>query len=376
LPGDEFDSDQTLLDADIILFEPTLGEFDAYDNYNGKVLLPEHTSFATKERLDHWRSEIISAVKAGKVAIIYLVKPNEGYRHTGSKQFSGTGRSRVTSNLVTEISSYKAVSYLSAVTPKSDKEIRIEKDAPFFAPYWTEFSECSPYEVEIAGDFKKILLKSRAGDRVVGAATYAAGGFLLFLPPLRYDKNKFVRHDGSSGTNRGTDAASKFRKQLVAALVAMADSLRQSTQSTPAPTRTAESKFRLAEEGDLESAISTCTAEIAERQARKAALGVQLAKAGKLRRLLFEQGRPLENAVLEALRLLGFEAKPLADGDWEFDAVFLVLKAGVLERWRAKTIRQLISTSSVSWNGTSKKTSLAVTWPTTRRAYCSEMLTG
>ena len=134
LPGDEFEyvefhSDQTLLDADIILFEPTLGIFSSETNYNGKPLLSENSSFATKDRLDHWRSEIISAVKAGKIVIVYLAKPVECYRHTGDKQFSGTGRSRVTTNLVTGISSYETVPYLTEVTSKSGKEIRIEPDA-------------------------------------------------------------------------------------------------------------------------------------------------------------------------------------------------------------------------------------------------------
>jgi hypothetical protein len=39
--------------------------------------------------------------------------------------------------------------------------------------------------------------------------------------------------------------------------------------------------------------------------------------------LLFEQGRPLEAVILEALRLLGFDAQPFADGESEFDSVFI-----------------------------------------------------
>src|SRR5438876_9029422 len=164
LPGDEFEyvefhSDQTLLDADIILFEPTLGIFSSEKYYNGKPLLTENSSFATKDRLDHWQSEIISAVKAGKVVIVYLAKPVECFRHTGDKQFSGTGRSRVATNLVTGISSYEAVPYLTVVTSKSGKKIRIEPDAPFLGPYWPEFSNYSPYEVKIVGNFKQLLLK-------------------------------------------------------------------------------------------------------------------------------------------------------------------------------------------------------------------------
>jgi hypothetical protein len=87
LPGDEFeyvdfDSDQTLLDADIVLFEPTLGSHPrgSYQTHNGLALLTEHSSFVVKKRLDHWKSEIVSAVNAGKLLIVYLAKPIEVFR--------------------------------------------------------------------------------------------------------------------------------------------------------------------------------------------------------------------------------------------------------------------------------------------------------
>ena len=328
LPGDDFEyinfnSDRTLLDADIILFEPTLGYHDTSGSYNGRPLLTEQSSFATKQQLDHWHSEILAAVQTGKVVIVYLAKPIEYYRHTGEKKFSGTGRSRVTTNIVTEISSYEAIPHLKGVTAKSGTEIRLEKDASYLAPYWKEFSSYSPYEVEIEGDFKRILLKSRTGDRTLGGAVEGKYGALLFLPPLRYDTEAFTRYDGRSKKSFWTEEAIKFGKQLATALVALADTLKQSTQTTPPPTWTSDSKYRLTEESEIESAISKCAEEIAERQAKKGALEARLRDAGSLRRLLFEQGRPLESAILEALRLFGFEAKPFSDGESEFDAVFI-----------------------------------------------------
>jgi hypothetical protein len=37
---------------------------------------------------------------------------------------------------------------------------------------------------------------------------------------------------------------------------------------------------------------------------------------------LYEQGKPLESAVLEAMRLFGFDAQPFSNGESEFDGVF------------------------------------------------------
>lgn len=54
----------------------------------------------------------------------------------------------------------------------------------------------------------------------------------------------------------------------------------------------------------------------------KVGLERQLEEAGTLRRLLFEQGKPLEGAILEAMKLFGFDSQPFSDGESEFDGVF------------------------------------------------------
>ena len=48
---------------------------------------------------------------------------------------------------------------------------------------------------------------------------------------------------------------------------------------------------------------------------------LELANAGSFKALLFEQGRALEAAVLEAMRLLGFMANNYRDSDSEFDVI-------------------------------------------------------
>lgn len=330
LPGEEFeyiafDSDQTLLDADIVLFQPTLGNysFEYAQQYGGKSILDHHSSYATKRRLDHWHAEIRAAVQAGKLVVVYLAKPKDCYRYTGSTSHSGTGRSRVTTQHVTEVTSYESVPNLKRVTPKFGSEVRLEKAGAYLAAYWADFS--GPYEVEIEGEFTTVL-RARAGDRVVGGAVHSkGGGVLLFLPPLSYDAQAFLRDakDDEDGAQYWTKEAIKFGKRLTSALVALADTLKHSVQSTPPPEWSFASKFRLAAETDVELVITQRATEIAELQTKKAKLEGQLKDLGTLRRLLYEQGKPLENAVIEAMTLFGFESKPFDDGESEFDGLFL-----------------------------------------------------
>jgi hypothetical protein len=170
------------------------------------------------------------------------------------------------------------------------------------------------------------LLVSRAGNRTVGAATFTDGGALLFLPPIHFDEEAFTRdaeEDEDQNASYWTNDALAFGNRIIAALVAVADTLKQSSASTPAPEWTLASEYRLALESELELEITNCTTEIALLQSKKGDLEGQLRSVGVLRGLLFEQGRPLENLVLEAMRLFGFEAERLADGDSEFDGVFV-----------------------------------------------------
>ena len=101
LPGDEFeyvafDSDQTLLDADIILFHQlwVVAVFEYGQRYGGRAILDHQSSFATKRRLDHWLSEIKAAVSAGKLVIIYLAKPLEYYIY-GCEELPGEAELRL-----------------------------------------------------------------------------------------------------------------------------------------------------------------------------------------------------------------------------------------------------------------------------------------
>ena len=328
LPGDNFeyvafDSDQTLLDADIILFEPTFPYHDNNDSHNGKTLLSKYYSFKVKECLDHWYSEIVSACGAGKLIIIYLTKPIECFRHTGQQEYSGTGRSRQTTNLVTDISSYESVPQLKTVIAKSGERIRVENDATFIKPYWKEFSCYSPYQAQIEGDFTNTLLKTHSGDRIVGAAFQTKSGALLFLPPLQYDEEEFEKYDKKTKEEYWTKKALAFGAKLATTLSNLFDTLHKSNQVTPPPAWALDSEYRLEIESKFEKQISTLSSKMVKLQEEKNILAIKLLEAGSLRRLLYEQGKPLEEALLEALVLFGFKANQFADGESEFDVVLI-----------------------------------------------------
>jgi len=326
LPGEEFefvpfDSDQSLLDADIVLFEPSFGERFPTEDYEGTPLFSKYDSPRIAQSLSHWRSELASAVHAGKLVIVYLAKPQRYYRYTGDKTFSGTGRSRVTTITVTEVGSYLSVPNVSSAEAKSGTEVKLTKDGIYLAPYWKEFAPYSPYEVFIEGKFAHALLTTKHGEKIVAAAVRGRGS-LLFLPPLRYDDEKFTKHDAKSKQTVWTPDAVKFGKRLLGTILALADALAAGRATTPRPEWAQASAYETAEEADLQSALDRVSKDIARLHQERTDLEQKYLAAGTLRYLLYEQGKPLEHAVREALTLFGFETKPFQQADSEFDIVF------------------------------------------------------
>jgi hypothetical protein len=128
-------------------------------------------------------------------------------------------------------------------------------------------------------------------------------------------------HDDDEGTAWKPEAH-QFAARLIAAVVALDAALRAEGEVTPAPSWVSDAKFTVAPELTLRSRLLEVESELERVQRQKEDVQRQLADAGMLRALLYEKGKPLERAIISALKMLGFEAKPFRDEASEFDVVF------------------------------------------------------
>lgn len=326
LPGDDFefisfDSDQSLLDADIVLYEVGFGYHYASENYQGEPLFSRSTSVSVARNLQHWRSELAVATNAGKLVIVFLAKPLGVLSYTGEQQFSGTGRSRVTTNIVNKVESYSAVPNITSVEAKSGREVRLTKEGTFLAPYWNDWSNFSAYEAFITGKFTHTLLETKAGNKIVAAVVQGKGA-LLFLPPLRYDQDKFVKYDSDKEEECWTKEALKFGKRLATAFANLSKTILSGRLITPPPQWALDSAYSTPEEGEFHSEIAKVSKKISKLQYQLTEMEQKLEKAGSIRGLLYEQGKPLERAVRDTLIVLGFSAVPFSESDSEIDVIF------------------------------------------------------
>jgi hypothetical protein len=318
----DLESTRSLLDADIVVFESGIPHEFHKETFQGKPSLTEESSFKAKEALAHWRSEITAALEAGKLIVVFLASPQEVFAHTGERQFDGKGRNARITTVVDRLTSYEAVPIEAVIRAASGRGISAAGPLKYLATYWKEFGTDSLYEAFLeSGTFTDVLLHTQAGARVVGASVLKGPGALLLLPPLRYDYKTFVRKR-QDGREEWTKDALGYGKRLAAALAGIAAALRSDVDVTPPPTWASAESYRLDEEALIEAAILDRTRLLAELQTERQELKRKLADASDLRDLLYETGKPLERAILKALRLMGFLAEAFVDGKSEFDAVF------------------------------------------------------
>jgi hypothetical protein len=319
-----FQSKQSLLDWDIVLFKPEISDFVySSEYYLGKPSLSDTASFHLKESCEHWRREIKQAVETGKTVLVFLPELYEVYIDTGQRSYSGTGRNQKTTRHVALYNNYETIPATLAPVSSTGSAMKLtQRGAEEIVSFWKEFEPESKYNVLLTDPKVPACIVTRTGDRAVGAIyrSKASTGTLLLLPDIEFYPDGFIKEKGDKRT--WTPAASQFAVRFVAAVIALDRTLRSSGEVTPEPQWATAERYALGPEASLRQQLLEAEREVEAAQKRKESLLDELKSAGNFRALLFEKGKPLENAIIQALRLLAFTAVPFKDSSSEFDVVF------------------------------------------------------
>jgi hypothetical protein len=336
-----FRSKKSLADADIIIFQPNLEDYNqSSSNYyfQGKRNISSDDSFRLSEDLSHWRSELSNAVRDGKTVFVFLEPYEEVYIDTGTRTTSCTGRNQKTTHVVTPTNNYRSVPVeMGVITVANGQEMRLAPNETILAAYWKEFGPYSKYHMLFTPKAARPLLFTKTGDRVTSAIWRggSGAGSIVLLPPLLRDApQRFVRErmakSGVSKPKNPTANGEKpealnlgpFWRRFFASLVEMERAIHAGRERTPAPEWTSTNTYRTAIERKIQYEIIALTKQIEQAQQSRDKLHVDLEVESRLRALLFEKGKPLEEAIVAALKLLGFKAEPYKQGESEFDVVF------------------------------------------------------
>lgn len=324
----EFDSDISLLDWDIVIFKPDIIEYIYRQEsmFQGKPLLSDNESFKLKAQSEHWRREIKSAVEHGKLVIIYLSELKQISIATGEKQTSGTGRNQKVTRIVTDYDNYHSIPLGLKPRSSKGKEIKLTaKNSEVISSYWNEFSDISSYKVTIEGEHTPILL-TKHGDKTVGiiARSKNSSGALLCLPDIDfYPESFFADEEDEENEGDWTQEAEQFSSRFIKTIVSLEKALKSQGELTPEPDWAKDTSYKLNQEKKAAQELLNIENKLEEVQVDKETVLEQVRELERFRHLLFEKGKPLEFAILDALKIIGFEASQYDDGESEFDVVFL-----------------------------------------------------
>ncbi len=142
----------------------------------------------------------------------------------------------------------------------------------------------------------------------------------MLLPDVDFFEDDFI--EGNDEEEVWTQAAITFASRMLKAVVSLDRALKSEGESTPEPEWAKASIYALEKEGKVKADLLKAEEELEKLQNRKDGLLDELRDLGRLRNLLFEKGKLLEFAVIDALKILGFQATHFQDSESEFDVVF------------------------------------------------------
>ncbi len=327
------ESETSLLDWDIILFVPDISNFTNYNtsSFQGKPWISESASFRLQQQSKHWSREIREALEEGKTIIVLLDAVKEVYIDTGERRYSGTGRNRHTTEILAPYDNYKFLPLDLKPVNSKGKVMKIAKNASLIAPYWTEFGEESQYRVRLEGKVSLPLLVTKTGDKTVGALIKGeqARGAMLLLPFIDLYNDQFYK-ENTDGDLVWTANGKKFGRRFLTALLELDHNLRSSASITPVPDWATDSSYEMPSENTLRQKILKIDGKVDALLLTKKKYSDQMVSKGVLRNLLYENGVPLENAIIEALKILGFSAENYNESDSEFDVIFSSVEGRLL----------------------------------------------
>jgi hypothetical protein len=305
-----FSSGRSLLDADVIAAELMLSEFQSYQEYDGRPLLSESSSFKYRELRQHWGKQIATALEAGKTVVFFLTEREDMFFYTGTRDISGTGRNQKITNIVSQASNYDflPVKLVKASYGKR-RSMVLDSGADLIAEFWSQVGSRMEYNCVFEVDKLKPLIRTKAGGHIVGAGDVTTyGGALLVLPDINWDDIEELERNESrepivdeDGDYVRTDEILQFTRQLRDALLGIENQIKKDREGTPPPAWSEAPEYRLAAEATLESDVLKLGAWIEKLEAQRAQRRAELKAQGALRHLLFEKGLPL--SVREGLPL-------------------------------------------------------------------------
>lgn len=280
----------TFLDYDVIIWDPnySLGNYEADrrdGTYMGLKSLSDKDSTLIQQDIKRRKNEVSEMLKLGRTVIVFMSPNQECYYYTGEKQFSGTGRSRVTTNIVNKIDLLSILSQSLNVTGATGSSLDCRATEPF-RTFFNANNEHFHYEAYFNKPIGNPLFFIKGTNKVVGTHLKIENGNLLFIPT-------FVDEDDE-----------QLQKEFIDSVITLVDELKRETGDFEQPMWS--QNFLLPNEVNSRKQLDTLEMELATILEKINKQKEEIYKIENNKILFTGSGRALEIQVEKILEELGF----------------------------------------------------------------------
>lgn len=333
-----FRSPFSFIDFDLLIWNPS-HLFTEYDTdyptakHQGYRSISDDDSPKLSDDIIRRKSEIAEMINLGRIVIVILPPPDKCYYATGQKDFSCTGKNRVTQRYVNELNLLNSipVKELSTVIAEGNN-IEFKGSEPF-KTYWAKMKNYHYYIAYAAKNIGKPFLFIKGTQKLIGTWIPTRRGVFLFMPPF-YSREYFK-------TNKDYQTVCNI---FVKSIIDLAKELQKETGDFTLPEWS--KRFLLPGEDDQRSFLFQKEAELQKLIADISSLKEKLANTEKYKLLISGSSRALEVQVEAVLKELGFASSKVEAGRDDLiitynDKVAVVEIKGVIKSAAEKHAAQL-----------------------------------
>lgn len=314
----KYNSEESLQDYDIIIFDPSLPYFNRVDFTAGGSCITIEDSKQLLKLINHWSRELLDALKEGKTIFFVLNEYEEDSIAMGSTSERKNQHTYNTSN----INNYEVLPKVINVRNSKGQLISIKDKR--FSQLAKALDKVSHYRVIIESTITDISHTTKNGKRVLGGLVKLENhpGNLILLP--YFNLSEMVGYDKKKDESTWTKKALGISEEIVEQILALDKVLRTEINMTPPPPwiKTIELPIQVDVLGDEISEIENKVNKLQESKANKVNIKNDL--LGYMA-LLYENSKLLETSVENCLRLLGYKVENYRKGDVEIDHVIVGL---------------------------------------------------
>lgn len=308
-----YNSDQSLADFDIILFAPRFPYLGRIEFSAGGSCISIESGRVLISSLEHWKHEINGALDSGKTVFFLLDSLQKDAVAIGSS----SPRKDQQLYQTKPVTNFDVLPVQLSTRNAKGSRCRVVDDR--FHALFMAIEGSLEYRVLINTKLTKNSFLTRDGKDVLGGVAQVKGqsGHLVLIPYF----------DVPEGTvdNRGkewTSEALQSSQRIVSQLLEIDRLLLSAAEQTAAPDWVAYAQKPKQVEV-LDEAISAIDAQVSALLEAKQSKVSQKDELLRFTALLYESGAPLEDAISESLKLLGYDVKNFRDGDLEIDHIIV-----------------------------------------------------